>query len=76
MKSKKLLLIFILFLIIGIIVQFVSYDYVLNYFKKDFSADGIIEHDTYLYYEGKFQFIKILFIVLPLICLLFTLFQN
>ena len=76
MKSKKLLLVFVLFLAAGIVIQFVSYDYVLNYLKKDFSSDGIIQKDTYSYYKSKFLFVKLLFIVIPLICLLYVIFQN
>lgn len=76
MKYKKLLIVFIAFLFIGVVLQFLSYDYILNYLKKDFSPDGNILDTTYTNYKNKFEFIKILFIVLPLLCLVFIIFQN
>ena len=76
MSFKKIGTIFILLLIIGIVVQFISFDFILNYLKNDFSSDGIIEKSTYLNYKSKYQFLKFLMIGLPLLCLIFISFSK
>ena len=72
MKNRALIIIFITILLIGAAIQFIPFNLIVNILKSDSSADGIIEKSTFLNYQNKFQFLKILAIFFPLFCLIFV----
>ena len=76
MKNKTIIILSIIILIIGILILFIPYGWIIDLLKGDFSSDGFIKESTYLHYKKIFIYYKIFLVVFPILILIFGIISS